>query len=386
MVTDFIFALFKKKMKFETQNFYRMKTIKMFMALTATALIGWSCTSDLSDSSLKATLEKNAQNLSSALTAIKSSQGYQVLATPAVSSPSYVSGVYSPVIDSTYNSILLADIVGEYEFNKANTYKRWKQPITSFFSKTAENASLMIIRLPEEKVKKPNALFIYNPADTLLTNNYVFSLNKYDYKFNRFLGWDYDMASTINIKNVDAGALSIQSSSSKEAGYKFASQFLFADGYSTKCSYSTGDTAVSVYAVYQGDKALYEEKYTAVKSSGENRHREREYALTIGDVQIVRKAGPNSLDSAKVYVAGVLQTTAKVEVVDVATTDATDVSVTNHKRELKITFDDGTSKTISELLGTSVETIRNLFISLRQSYFATSIVDRIAWDIYVSKK
>jgi putative Mn2+ efflux pump MntP len=73
-------------------------------------------------------------------------------------------------------------------------------------------------------------------------------------------------------------------------------------------------------------------------------------------------------------------------VVDIAAVDGTDVSVTAHKRELKITFDDGTSKTISELLGTSVETIRNLFISLRQSYFATSIVDRIAWDIYIKKK
>lgn len=371
---------------FKTQNYYRMKTIKMFMLLTATALIGWSCTSDLSDSSLKASLEKSSSDLSAALTAITASQGYQVLATPAVGSASNVSAAYSPVIDSTYSSILLADILGEYEFNKANTYKKWKQPITNFFSKTADNASLMIIRLPEEKVKRPNALFVYNPADTLLTNNYVFSLNKYDYKFNRFLGWDYDMASTINVKSVDAGSLSIQSSSSKEAGYKFASQFLFADGYSTKCSYSTGDSAVSVYAVYQGANALYEEKYTAVKSAGENRHREREYALTIGNVQIVRKAGPNNLDSAKVYVAGVLQATAKVEVVDVTSSDATDVSVTNHKRELKITFEDGTSKTISELLGTSVDTIRNLFISLRQSYFATSIVDRIAWDIYVAKK
>src|SRR5690606_22027781 len=102
--------------------------------------------------------------------------------------------------------------------------------------------------------------------------------------------------------------------------------------------------------------------------------------LTIGDVQIVRKAGPNSLDSAKVYVLGVLQATAKVELVDVTSTDATEVSVTNHKREIKITFEDGTSKTISELLGTSIETIRNLFLSLRKSYFATSIVDRIAWD------
>jgi len=361
-----------------------MKTTKLFIMASVIGMVSWSCTSEMSDGSLQSSLEKSATELSTALNAISNSEGYQVLATPAVST-SDASKVFSPLIDSTFNTILLADIVGEYEFNKANTYKRWKQPITNFFSKTADNASLMIVRLPEEKIQRPNSLFIYNPADTLLTNNYVFTLNKYDYKFNRVLGWDYAMASTINVKSVDAGALSIQSSSSKEAGYKFASEFAFTNGYTTKSSYTTGDTAVSVYAIYEGDKVLYQEKFTAVKSAKDFRHREREYTLTMGDVQIVRQPGINGLDSAKVYVAGVLQTTAKVEVVDIATADGTDVSVTAKKRELKITFDDGTSKTISELLGTSVETIRNLFISLRQSYFATGIVDRIAWDIYRSK-
>lgn len=362
-----------------------MKTTKLFILASAIGMISWSCTSNLSDGSLKSSLEKNSDNLSVALKTITSSQGYQVLTTPAYDN-SGMSKVYSPVIDSTYSSIMLADIVGEYEFNKANTYKKWKQPITNFFSKAADNANLMIVRLPEEKIKRPNTLFMYNPADTLLTNNYVFTLNKYDYKFNRYLGWDYAMASTINVKTVDAGALSIQSSSSKEKGYKFASEFVFANGYTVNSSFATGDTAVSVYAVKQGANALYEEKYTAIKTKADNRHREREYALTIGNVQIIRKAGPNSLDSAKVYVGGVLQAAAKIEIVDVTTIEATDLSVTNHKREIKITFDDGSSKTISELLGTSVETIRNLFISLRQSYFATSIVDRIAWDIYIKKK
>ncbi|OIP83177.1 MAG: hypothetical protein AUK44_05960 [Porphyromonadaceae bacterium CG2_30_38_12] len=362
-----------------------MKTKKLVIIASVIGMISWSCTSENpTGSSLQLSLDQSSKTLSNALTAITTSPGYQVLATPSVA-VSTASKVFSPVVDSTFNTILLSDIVGEYEFNKANTYQRWKQPITNFFSKTADNESLMIVRLPEEKIKRPNSLFMYNPADTLLTNNYVFTLNKYDYKFNRVLGWDYTMASTINVKSVDAGALSIQSSSSKEAGYKFASEFAFTNGYTTKSSYTTGDTAVSVYAIYEGAKVIYEESFTAIKTAADMRHREREYAMTIGDVKIVRQLGPTSLDSAKVYLTGVLQTTAKVEVVDIATADGTDVSVTAHKRELKITFDDGTSKTISELLGTSVETIRNLFISLRQSYFATGIVDRIAWDIYMKK-
>ena len=362
-----------------------MKTSRIFSLLAAIAMIGWSCTTELTVVSLQSNLEKSSLELNTALTAIKNSQGYQVLATQGIDDMG-MSKVYSPVIDSTFNTILLTDILGEYEFNKANTYKKWKQPINRFFSRTADNDSALIVRLPEEKVKRPNLLFKYNPADTLLTNNYVFSLNKYDYKFNRYLGWDYAMASTINVKNVDAGALSIQSSSSKESGYKFVSEFVFANGYSINSTYANGDTAVSVYAVKQGTNVLYEEKYTAIKTLADKSHREREYALTIGNVQIVRKAGPSSLDSAKVYVNGILQTAAKVDLVDISGTDATEISVTNHKREIKITFDDGSSKTISELLGTSVETIRNLFLSLRQSYFATSIIDRIAWDIYINKK
>lgn len=347
----------------------------LFLSTLATvALISWSCTSG-PESSLQSSLENNAAVLNTALTNIASSNSYQVLATPSVSGSSSVAS-YAPAIDSTYTTITLADIAGEYEYNKAKTYKKFRQPITVFFSRVADNPK-MIVRMPVEKLKKPHLLFVYNPADTLLTNNYVYSLSKYNYSYNRSLGWDYDMASTINIDGTDAGALDIQSSNSQAAGYKFASGFDFGNGYSIKTGYATGDTAVAVYSVYQGSTALYQETYTAIKSSGH--HREREYTLTIGNVSIVRT---NSMDSAKVYVGGVLQTSAKIELVDLSSSDNTDQSIVCKKREIKITFDDGTSKTISELLGTSITTIRELFATLRQSYYATSIVDRIAWTVY----
>lgn len=352
----------------------------LFLSTLATvALVGWSCTSG-PESSLQTSLDNNAATLSTALNNITSSTSYQVLATPSVSG-SAAAAAYAPAVDSTYTTINLADIAGEYEFNKAKTYRKFKQPITVFFTKVADNAK-MIVRLPVEKLRKPNTLFLYNPSDTLLTNNYVYTLGKYYYSYNRSLGWNYDMASTINIDGTDAGALDIQSSNSSAAGYKFASGFDFGNGYSIKTQYTTGDTAVSVYSVYQGSTALYQETHTAIKSSG--RHREREYTLTIGNVSIVRKAGPNSLDSAKVYVGGVLQASAKVELVDLSSSDNTDVSIVSKKREIKITFDDGTSKTVSELLGTSITTIRELFATLRQSYYATSIVDRIAVTVYNS--
>jgi len=85
-----------------------------------------------------------------------------------------------------------------------------------------------------------------------------------------------------------------------------------------------------------------------------------------------------------------LQLHSIVKFIDVTSTslnpDSTETSITNHKRELQITFDDGTSTTIKQLLGNTIDNIRTLFVSLRQTYFATGVVDWIAWDIYKNKK
>jgi len=305
--------------------------------------------------------------------------------TPA-NSPSYAK---PPVMafDSTYSSILLTDISGVYDY-KAAYYKKRAPSLLSFFVRSADNAD-MIVNLPKEKVQKPNSLLHFSPKDTTLVNDYMIDLSKYEYKFNRVLGWNYNMASKISISGVNAGDLAIQSSNSKANGYHFASDFAFANGYNTKTSHTSGDTIISLYNILKDSKTLYEEKYTAIRTSTTSRHREKEYSLTIGNVQIVRTPGPTSLDSAKVYVGGVLQLHSKVQFIDVISTstatDSTETSIVNHKRELQITFDDGTSTTIKQLLGSTIDNIRALFVSLRQTNFATDVVDWIAWDIYMNK-
>ena len=289
-------------------------------------------------------------------------------------------------VDSTYSSILLSDIAGVYEY-KATPYQRGNTSILKFFTKTGDS-DFMIVKLPESKVKNYRTLLTYNPADTLLNNNFVVTLTKYQDYFKNSYTWDYEMASNINIDDVNAGDLQIQSSNSTENGYKYASQFDFADGYSIKCDYNTGDTAVCSYTISNESGILYQETYTSIKNQTTRRHREKEYSFTIGNVTVERKMGPSSLDSAKVYVGGVLQTNAKVEIIEVeSTADETDNSVVNCKRDLKITFDDGTSTTISELLtANSLETIRTLFKSLRKVSFSTAVIDWIAWDIYTNKE
>ena len=365
-----------------------MKTTKFYFAITALSLMTWSCSNknELSQSTLQSSLSSNTQSLTSAMNEISSSTAYQVLTNADGATTLGAMKVSAENASAlALDSISLSDITGVYDFNKSKSSKKWNPSLLNFFTKTADS-TIMLVRLPAEKVRNPRTLLSYNVADSALTNNYIFALSDYKYLFNANL-WNYRMASTINIKGVDAGALNIQSSNSKTKGYQFGSGFAFANGFEAKCVYKKGDSVISIYSISKESKVLYEEKFTAIKSSAMGgKHKEKEYSLTIGDVQITRKPGMNSLDSAKVYVAGVLQSKSKVEMVD-QQTDSVETSITNHKRELKITFDDGTSATVTQLLGNAtLENIRTLFVSLRQTYFATSIVDKIAWDIYRAKK
>jgi hypothetical protein len=364
-----------------------MKTKSFFLSLLVLGFLALSCskqntlTNSNSAVSLKSSITSGVQDLSTAMAAITTSTGYQVVTGPTDLATK--STVISP-LDTTTHSILLTNIAGVYDY-KATTIKRGSSLVLQFFTKTATSTQA-IFRMPEEKVKASRSLLQYRPSDTLLVNNYTISLSDYQYRFALGNGWDYKMASTINIKNADAGTLKIQSSNSPTLGYKYASEYLFTNGYQTKFNYTSGDTANSTYSISNGTKTLYEEKYIAIRSKTDPRYRETTFSLQIGEVLIERELGPGyTLDSAKVYVSGVLQLKSKVEFVDKASTSTTDNCISNQKRELKITFDDGTSSTFSELAGSVITDITTLFAAIRQGSFATRIIDWIAWDIYTKK-
>ena len=371
-----------------------MKTKSYYLGLVLLGFLTWSCSNkdELSSSqgSLKTSMNTGAQNLTSAMTAITNSAGYQVLATSSSSNaPSLVKSTTSSSAISfsiPMDTISLADIAGTYDY-KASKYKKWHPELFNFFAKAGTSTDF-IVRLPASKVKNPGALLRFTPSDTLLVNNYVIDVSKYNYDFGRFL-WNYSMASTITIDNVAAGALSIQSSRNRTNGYRFMSDFAFANGYDAKMVYSTGDTIRSDYSISKGTTILFEEQFTSVKNDTASRHREKTYSLTVGNVKIVRTPthGNNGLDSAKVYVGGVLQTKAVVKFIDITSkSDTTEFSIIGHNRDLQITFDDGTTQTVSQLLGSTITDVRALFVSLRQVYFATNIVDWVAWDVFINKK
>jgi len=371
-----------------------MKTKSFYLGLTLLGFTMWSCTSqsDVTNKSLKTSINASAQDLTSAMTAITTSPGYSVLSTQGpASAPSLVKSsvdasssnpgfIYVPI-----DSIQLSQVAGIYDYKAAKSLK-WRADLFNFFTKTGTSSDF-VVRLPESKVKNARSLFTFAAADTTLQNNYVIDVSKYSFSFGRYF-WNYNLASSITVSNVSVGALSVQSSRNKTNGQNFLSDFVFANGYDAKMKYSTGDTILSVYSISKGGTTLFEEKFTAVKSDTASHHRERQYSLTIGNVQIVRTPthGNNGLDSAKVYVAGVLQTKATVKFVDNANvTEDMEMSVIGHSRDLQITFDDGTVTTVSQLLGTTITDIRTLFTSLRQVYFATNVVDRLAWDILMNK-
>ena len=335
--------------------------------------------------SLKSALTQGVQNLSTAITSISKSTGYQVVSGP---SDLLTKSATLSLWDTASHSIMLADIAGVYEY-RATTFKRGHMPMMRFFNKTAEN-ELMIVRLPEEKISGSKKLLKYFSGDSLLTNNYQITVSDYQLKLSRSSGTSYQMASTIKIKDLDAGMFKVQSSKNRQRGYNFASEYDFPNGYVTKCTFTSGDTAISTYAISKGTTTLYEERYTALRNDSISDHRDKEFSLTIGDVRITKQYTDeeDTISQVKVYVADVLQVKSKVEIIDNdndSKGDKADHCFTNHKKELKITFDDGTTKTLSELTGTVITDIGSLFASLREANFGKAIVDYIAWDIYFKK-
>lgn len=333
--------------------------------------------------SLKVSLNDGLADLTTAVDLISNSEEFKLLSKMDPNAQQNGgSAQFAPEFRNDSLKILLSDVSGVYEYSWMRV-KRAPYGILRFFDRTADNDHL-IVRLPVQKVRDYFFLFIHRANDTTLTNNFEADVNDYMLSRSYDKGLEYKLGANLKIDSVNIGAVTIQSSRNKVNGLNYLSVYSLGNGFTVSNQENSGDTAVSVYSISKENKILYEEKISSYKVSAENRRRERIYSLTIGDVKVVREMGPNSLDSAKVYVAGVLQVDAKVEIV-VNESDPTQPGMTNQKRDIKITFDDGTSITIRELKGNTIENIAEIFKSVRQAGFATQIIDRIAANIYWSK-
>jgi hypothetical protein len=334
----------------------------------------WSCdrnNSSLDTVTLKQSINQSAAELNAAMETIVSSKAFNLL-TIKESGAKSVSG------DSIYSVLIgLNQITGVYDYHPVTVFERGISLI-KYFTKTADNIN-MVVNLPLKKVEHPGSLRHYEEGDSVLANNFSISVSEYHNNYNSYWDYDYLLTSSVSIDNEVAGTLNIESIVSPSSGTDYKSQYSFTDDYSAKYTYLSGDTTVSGFGIYKDDVLVYEEKRQTVRNDTAKFGREHLYTLSIGDVQIVRKSG---VYAPAIYVGGVLQTNAVVEIIDRESDSEASLC---KKRDIRITFDDGTVTTLSELIGRSVENIKVLFDSLHNVYFAAYIVDWIAYDIFYQR-
>ncbi len=351
----------------------RKVRIILFTMLLSAML--WSCTKNgnVDNLSLKESINQSALKLNNAMAYISSSKAYSIL---TVNDGTAKSASVSVPVYKVY--IPLDSIKGIYDYHPVTGKDKWGMSLMRYFTKTADN-SKMIVRMPLEKVMKPRSLREYVEAESSLTNNFSISVSDYHNNYNSYHDFDYLLASEIGIDNTVAGNLNIKYVVSPTAGIDYASQYAFSGSYTADYKYESGDIAVSSFTITGSNKVLYEEKRLTIKNETARFGREHQYILTIGNVQIVRKSETKEI---AISVNGVLQPGAVVKIVDKE--EDPEASVCK-KRDIEITFEDGTTSTVSELIGKSVENIKTLFDSLHQVYFAAYIVDWIAYDIYYQR-
>jgi hypothetical protein len=344
-----------------------------FVAILSLAILS-SCTKNdgsLNQESLKMAINKSTENLNVAMTDIASTQAYSILTVSGLSVKSATADTYKVYIP-------LDKVKGVYDYKPFTKPDSWGTPLIRFFSKTADD-NKMIVNMPLKKVTHPGSLRHYAPADSMLTNNFSIAVSAYHNNYNSYHDYDYNLVSAISVNDTLIGNLNIESLISPALGTDYKSQFAFTGSYTANYKYKSGDTTLSSFAIKDGVKILYEEQLKTIKNDTARFGREHEYILTIGNVQIIRKSGTKDVQIA---VDGIIQTGAAVTIVD---KDSDDEASVCKKRDIQITFEDGTVTTVSALIGASVENIKTLFTSLHEVYFAAYIVDWIAYDIYYQR-
>jgi hypothetical protein len=370
----------KNNLIVKTKAMKRHGRIILVVAFLSTLF--WSCSKNVGVSdttSLKQSISASALNLNNAMDVITSSEAYSILTVTDGTSTKSSGTVQksSSTTDSIYKVYIPLDsISGVYDYKPVTKLNRRGISLIQFFNRTADN-SKMIVNMPLKKVKNPRSLRHYSASDTLLTNNFSIAVSDYHNNYNSYHDFDYILASEITVDSVIAGDLNIKYIVSPTLGIQYASQYSFSGSYTATYKYDSGDTTVSSFSILSGNKVMYEEQLLTIKSDTARFGREHQYTLIIGDVKIVRKSG-----TSVVYVNDVLQPNAVVTIID--TVADTEASVCK-KRDIQITFEDGTTTTVSALIGASIDNIKTLFDSLHSVYFAAYVVDWIAYDIYYQR-
>jgi hypothetical protein len=235
----------------------------------------------------------------------------------------------------------------------------------------------MIVNLPQKLIFHPKYLHSFIKSDSVLKNDYTISATDYHFYYNFWKSLDYKLTAGLSLNSVDLGSLDISTVSHGFNSQSNQASYNFTGGYSISTSWQTGDTSKFSFSFLKDNNPLLIETNLF---TGINLHkREKQYDLTIGNIEIKRGFG---IDSIQVFLNGVLQKNAGAKITDSA--DSTGTIFRN--RDIMLTFDDGTTTKLSTLLGPPLTQLKTLVNSLHDMYFAQNIVDYIAMNIFFNSR
>jgi len=360
---------------------------KIIVIMLLIGLTAWQCTKIDRKPDLKQSLMSGVDNINTAISKISTSKGYELLSVSAAGNETGVdvsSGTDTKSVEGfdLTDSITLDMVAGVYDFQPDFT-RFWHHyfPV-SLFKKTGESDHL-IVNMPHRMMFRPRYLFNFGINDTIPPNNFTIDASAWHLFREGWYSLDYNLVASFSYEDADIGVCDINSLMDPVEGKSFTSEFVFPEGFGITVEQNAVDTArSSSFALMDGNDILLKE--SSVISKTGFRMFERQYILTIGEVEIKRTTG---IDSIQVFVDGVLQQKAAVKIVD--DDDDGDKSGDHnnsicYSRDLLITFDDGTTANLSDLISPALGTLKTLVISLGDMYFARRIVDYIALSIEVS--
>jgi hypothetical protein len=335
-------------------------------------LLVWGCSKvDTQPQGLKLTLAKNIADINNAIGKISKTKGYQVLTLkedPA-----------ARVIDPTSfrDSITLSLVAGiyDYQVDTIMLHHNFAYPFRLF--KKTGTSDMMVVNLPQKLIFHPRYLHNFIKSDSVLVNDFTISASDYHFYYNSWNSLDYKLKAGLTLKSEDLGSFDISAASSSYKNNSNSSEFTFPGGYSVSTSWQSGDTSKLSFALLKDNNPLLLE---ITLFAGNNFfRREKQYDLTIGNIEIKRGFG---IDSIQVFQDGILQKTAGAKIIDSADSTGTICS----KRDILLTFDDGTTEKLSNLIGPPLAQLKTLISSLHDMFFAEHIVDFIAINIYFNSR
>lgn len=328
------------------------------------SLFSWSCSKiGTENTNLKQSLDRNADKINEATNKISQTEGYRLL---SVSDDIAKSG------EGFNDSIDLESVAGIYDYQPDTLHKHDFYIPYRLFTETGES-NKMIVNLPSRLIFHPKYLYDCHLSDSILKNNFTITASEYHFYYNWWRNYDYRLNAGFTLDSKDIGSLSMLETSSSLTQHLITAKYTFTEGYYISVSHETGDTTVSSFALGQNQNTLLTETTVFIKK--DHHDFERQYILSIGNVDIKRSTG---VDSVQIFLDGALQKKAAVKIVDNYDMQGSIC----HKRDIQLTFDDGTTEKLSTLIEPARETLKTLVNSLGEMYFSRHIVDYIAISIY----